>query len=46
MSVFELRNIGGQEVFFRNPDIPTNNTKSNELEKAVKLITDEKFEDY
>jgi len=46
MSVLELRNIGGLDVFFRKPDMPSNNTKSNELEKMVKLITDEKFEDY
>lgn len=46
MSVLELRNIGGLEVFFRKPNMPTDNTKSNELEKTVKLITDENFEDY
>jgi len=46
MSVLELRNIGGLDVFFRKPDMTTNNTKSNELEKIVKLITDENFEDY
>jgi hypothetical protein len=46
MSVLELRNINNLKVFFRKPDISSNNTKNEELEKIVKLITNENFEDY
>ena len=46
-NTFELKKVGNLDVFFRNPNIPLQDSnQAKELEKMVKFLTDEDFEDY
>ncbi len=43
--ILEIKRINGNDVYFRRPDKQVKN-KPTELEKIVKYLTNEDFEDY
>ena len=46
-NTLQLKRVGDLDVFFRNPNIPIQDSnQAKELEKMVKFLTDEDFEDY
>jgi len=44
--LLEIKTVYGKDVYFRKPDKPVHHHKSVELEKIVKYLTNEDFEDY
>ena len=46
-NTFKLRKVGNIDVFFRNPNVPLlAQNQLKELERVVKFLTNEEFEDY
>jgi hypothetical protein len=46
-NTFNLKRVGNMDVYFRNPSCPKQaQNQPRELERIVKFLTDEDFEDY
>jgi hypothetical protein len=46
-NTYKLKKISNLDVYFRNPNAPLyTSNQAKELEKAIKFLTDEDFEDY
>ena len=47
VNTFQLKKVGDLDVFFRNPNVPLQaSNQPEELERVVKFLTNEDFEDY